>query len=114
MKMYAIKNCNTVKKAREWLDSKNIEYDFHDYKKLGIDEKKLREWTEQEGWENVFKKKGMLWNKLDPKVKENLDEEKAIELMLDNQSMIMRPIIELENGEKLVGFKEEEYKAKFS
>lgn len=113
IKIYAIKNCNTVKKARDFLENKGVEYDFHDYKKLGIEEDKLRAWCDELGWEKVFKKKGMLWNKLDPKIKETLDEEKAIELMLENQSTITRPILELDDGGKLLGFKEEEYKSVF-
>lgn len=113
MKMYAIKNCNTVQKARDYLESKAVEYDFHDYKKLGVEEDKLREWIAEFGWENIMKRKGMMWNKLDPQVKENLDEEKAVELMLENQSRIVRPILELDDGSKLLAFSEDEYASKF-
>ena len=113
MKMYAIKNCNTVKKAQDFLVGKGVEYEFHDYKKLGISREKLEGWCKQYGWQKVMKQKGPTWNKIGKPIAAELNEAKAIELMLENQSIIVRPLIE-ENGKLvLFGFNEDEYEAKF-
>jgi len=111
--MYGIKNCNTVKKARRWLEDHNIEYEFHDYKKDGIDAKKLREYTKEFGWETLLNRKGTTWRKLPDEVKENVNQTKAIKIMLENSSVIKRPLID--TGKKqIVGFNEEDYEAFFA
>ncbi len=109
IKIYGIPNCDTMKKARKWLDSNNLEYEFHDYKKAGVPEKNLKQWVKKAGLEIVLNKRGTTWRKLDDSVKDNIDETSAIQLMLENPSMIKRPV--LENGKiLLVGFKEDDYK----
>ncbi len=113
MKMYAIKNCNTVKKAMDFLAEKGVEYDFHNYKKLGVSEQKLNDWCDQLGWQKVMKQKGPTWNKIGKPIADELNREKAIGLMLENQSIIMRPILEKDEKIILVGFKPEEYEAQF-
>ena len=113
VKVYGIPNCDTMKKARKWLAEHDVEYQFHDYKKEGVDEKRLRGWVAQVGWETLLNRRGMMWRKLDDEVKAGIDEASAIRVMLKTPSIIKRPV--LEHGTKLhVGFKEAEYNALFS
>ena len=108
IKIYGIPNCDTMKKARRWLEANGIEYDFHDYKKLGVPEKNLKNWVKQSGWEAVINKRGTTWRKLDDAVKDNIDEATAIQVMIDNPSIIKRPVIE--SGKLLlIGFNEDQY-----
>jgi arsenate reductase (glutaredoxin) len=110
IKVYGIPNCNTVKKAIDWLKQNNLQYEFHDYKKLGITKDKLKEWSKHFGWENVLNKKGTTWAELTNEEKAVVTNEKAaINLMVDKTSSIKRPIIEA-NGKYLIRFNEEEYK----
>lgn len=113
MKMYAIKNCNTVKNAQDFLADKSVEYEFHDYKKLGVSREKLEEWCEQVGWEKILKRKGPTWNKIGKPLADKLDKEVAIGLMLENQSIIVRPLVEKNGKLILFGFDEAEYEAAF-
>lgn len=109
IKVYGIPNCDTMKKARRWLEANGVEYEFHDYKKLGAPENKLKSWIRQTGWETVLNKRGTTWRKLDDKVKDNINNNSAINIMLENPSIIKRPV--LESGELLlIGFKQDEYK----
>lgn len=109
IKIYGIPNCDTMKKARRWLEANGIEYDVHDYKKLGVPEKNLKNWVKQTGWETILNKRGTTWRKLDDEVKDNIDEAAAIQVMLNNPSIIKRPV--LESGKLLlVGFNEDRYK----
>ncbi len=110
IKIYGIPNCDTMKKARKWLDANNLEYEFHDYKKSGVPENKLKLWVKSAGWDIVLNKRGTTWRKLDDEIKNNIDENSAIQVMLENPSAIKRPIIENDNM-LLVGFKEDEYKS---
>ena len=106
--IYGIKNCDTMKKARAWLDKKGVAYDFHDYKAAGIERGRLEGWIGKAGWETLLNRAGTTFRKLPDGDKEGLTEAKAIALMMANPSMIKRPV--LENGGKLlVGFKPEQY-----
>ena len=106
--IYGIPNCDTMKKARKWLHKNNLNYEFHDYKKLGVPEKNLKQWVKKAGWDIVLNKRGTTWRKLDDEIKNSIDESTAIQVMLDNPSAIKRPV--LENGKTLLlGFKEDEY-----
>ncbi len=108
IKLYGIPNCDTIKKARKWLDNNNLEYEFHDYKKLGVPEKNLKQWMKKCGWETVLNKRGTTWRKLDDDIKSNIDETSSIQIMIENPSAIKRPV--LENGKTLlIGFNENEY-----
>ncbi len=92
--IYGIKNCNTVQKAIIWFKENNIEVNFHDFKKLGIDEKTLDNWCDEFGWENVINKNGTTFKKLDNAEKEKITNKQiAIEMMLQKNSMIKRPVI---------------------
>ncbi len=109
IRIYGIPNCDTMKKARKWLDKNELEYEFHDYKKSGVPEKNLKNWVKKAGWDTILNKRGTTWRKLDDDTKNNIDETSSIDVMLNNPSAIKRPV--LENGKiLLVGFKEEEYK----
>jgi Spx/MgsR family transcriptional regulator len=112
--LYGIPNCDTVKKARVWLDGKGIAYAFHDYKKAGADEARLRSWTKEAGWEKILNRTGTTFKKLPDTDKDGLDEAKAIRLMLAQPSMIKRPVVEGAKGGLLVGFKQAEWEAAFS
>ena len=106
--IYGIRNCDTMKKARAWLESHGIEYAFHDYKEAGIDKARLEAWMKSAGWETLLNRAGTTFRKLPDAEKKDLDERKALKLMLDQPSMIKRPV--LEHGKTLlIGFSEEKY-----
>jgi Spx/MgsR family transcriptional regulator len=101
--LYGIPNCDTVKKARVWLDQRGIAYAFHDYKKLGADPAKLTEWAGRAGWDKVLNRAGTTFRKLPEADKAGLDQAKAVRLMAAQPSAIKRPIVEHPGG-LLVGF----------
>lgn len=108
VRLYGIPNCDTMKKARQWLAAHGVEYEFHDYKKAGLDERRLRRWVKQVGWETLLNRRGTTWRKLDEAVKADIDEAGAVRVMLDNPSIVKRPV--LERDEALhVGFDAAEY-----
>jgi arsenate reductase len=111
--MYGIKNCDTIKKARTWLESHKVEYDFHDYKSAGIDRAMLEGWVKKVGWELLLNRAGTTFRKLPDGDKEGLNEKKAIALMLAQPSMIKRPVLEAK-GKLTVGFKPDDYKKLFA
>jgi arsenate reductase (glutaredoxin) len=108
--LYGIPNCDTVKKARTWLDAHGIDYAFHDYKKAGADPEKLAEWSKAEGWEKLLNRAGTTFKKLPEADKADLNVTKAIGLMAANPSCIKRPVVEHPGG-LLVGFKPDEWEA---
>ena len=110
--LYGIPNCDTVKKARAWLDAAGVAYDFHDYKKAGVDAARLRDWAAEVGWEALFNRAGTTFKKLADADKANLDESSAITLMVAQPSMIKRPVV-AGAGPLIVGFKPETYAAVF-
>jgi arsenate reductase (glutaredoxin) len=111
--VYGIPNCDTVKKARNWLDAAGVAYTFHDYKKAGADAGKLAAWCGSAGWETVLNCAGTTFKKLPDADKADLNQAKAIALMLAQPSMIKRPVVEHPGG-LLVGFKPAEWEAAFS
>ena len=110
--IYGIKNCDTMKKARSWLDGRGTQYRFHDYKAEGIDRARLENWCAALGWETLLNRSGMTFRNLPQAEKQDLDAEKAIALMLRQPSMIKRPVLE-SDGRLLVGFKPELYETAF-
>ena len=106
--LYGIKNCDTMKKARAWLDAEGVTYAFHDYKAEGIDRPRLEAWIGAVGWETLLNRAGTTFRKLPEADKADLDERKALALMLDQPSMIKRPVLDLD-GRLLVGFKPDYY-----
>lgn len=111
-KLHGIKNCDTVKKARAWLAGEGVGYDFHDYKTDGVDEARLRAWAEELGWEKLLNRAGTTFRKLPEADKQDLNEDKAIALMLAQPSMIRRPVADL-GDRRVVGFSDESYRAAF-
>ena len=111
--IYGIKNCDTMKKARAWLDKSGVEYKFHDYKSAGIERDLLERWAKKLGWETLLNRAGTTFRKLPEKDKQVSDAKKAIALMLAQPSMIKRPVLELGGGKLIVGFKPEIYKTMF-
>jgi len=107
---YGIPNCDTVKKARVWLDAQGIGYAFHDYKKEGAPAAKLERWVAEKGWETILNRAGTTFRKLPDETKAGLDAGKAIALMVEQPSMIKRPVVEHPGG-LLVGFKPAEWEA---
>ncbi len=108
--LYGIPNCDTVKKARTWLDAQGIGYTFHDYKKAGADAAKLAAWCEAAGWDKVLNRAGTTFRKLPDADKADLDQAQAVTVMAANPSCIKRPIVEHPGG-LLVGFKEADWAA---
>lgn len=107
--VYGIKNCNTVKKALNWLDEHEIPYLFHDFKKTGADPLLLQKWCKDVGWEALVNKKGTTWRRLSPEIQTSIiDENAAISLMEENTSVIKRPVIAHPDG-TVIGFNEEKY-----
>ena len=106
--IYGIKNCDTMKKARAWLDARVVTYAFHDYKTAGIERGMLEDWVRDVGWETLLNRAGTTFRKLPEKAKGGLTERKAVTLMLDQPSMIKRPVLDV-RGKLLVGFKPELY-----
>ena len=107
--IYGITNCETMKKARAWLDKRGVDYAFHDYKTAGIEREQLERWSKKVGWETLLNRGGTTFRKLPDKDKNGLSEKKALALMLAQPSMIKRPVLDLGGGKLLVGFTPERY-----
>ncbi len=107
--IYGIKNCETMKKARAWLDKHGADYSFHDYKTAGIERERLDRWEKKIGWETLLNRVGTTFRKLPDKDKAALNAKKAVALMLAQPSMIKRPVLDLGGGKLLVGFSPEQY-----
>ena len=108
--LYGIPNCDTMKKARVWLDQHGVAHVFHDYKKAGIDRASLERWVNEHGWETVLNRAGTTFRKLPDADRANLDADRAVALMLAQPSMIKRPVLDL-GDRRIVGFKPEIYEA---
>jgi arsenate reductase (glutaredoxin) len=111
--IYGIKNCDTMKKARAWLDDHGVAYAFHDYKTAGIERDVLEAWVKEAGWETLLNRAGTTFRALPDDKKEGLSEKKAVALMLANPSMIKRPVL-IAGKKMLVGFKPEQYHSVFA
>jgi arsenate reductase len=107
--IYGIKNCDTMKRARAWLDKRGVDYSFHDYKAAGIECERLDQWCKRVGWETLLNRNGTTFRKLPDKDKNGLDAKKAVALMLAQPSMIKRPVLDLGGGKLLIGFTPELY-----
>lgn len=107
--IYGIKNCNTMTKARAWLEKQGIDYAFHDYKRAGIDRAHLERWAKKVGWETLVNRAGTTFRKLPESAKTGLDADKAIGLLLAHPSLIKRPVLDLGGGKLVVGFAPDRY-----
>jgi Spx/MgsR family transcriptional regulator len=110
--LHGIPNCDTVKKARTWLEARGVAYAFHDYKKLGIDAATLNRWADVVGWEPLLNRAGTTFRKLPDADKAGIDHSRAVQLMVANPSMIKRPVAE-DDGRILVGFKPDDWATAF-
>jgi len=110
--LYGIPNCNTVSKARKWLTENNIDYHFHNFKKDGLDQQIIDKWVAALGWEVLLNKRGTTWRKLSDEMKADIDRDKAVSIMLDNTSIIKRPVLDMDDTFH-VGFKDEQYQEIF-
>jgi len=108
LRLYGIPNCDTVKKARVWLEQHSVTHVFHDYRKDGVDPEALGRWVDEHGWETVLNRAGTTFRKLPEDARTGLDRSKAVALMLAQPSMIKRPVLDL-GDRRLVGFKPERY-----
>lgn len=112
--LYGIPNCDSVKKARKWLEGRGLDYSFHDYKKEGASREDLERWADRSGWESLLNRRGTTFRKLGEAERADLDRDKAIALMLEHTSLIKRPVAEHEDGQRtLVGFTESEWENAF-
>ncbi len=111
--VYGIKNCDTIKKARKWLEARGVDYRFHDFRADGLDEKQLRSWVAELGWETLLNTRGTTWRRLADNVRTNVDAQKAVALMLEHPAIIKRPILDL-GDRRYVGFKDADYAAMFA
>lgn len=110
--LYGIPNCDTIKKARNWLNQHHIDYRFYDYRKDGLERTQLQAWCDELGWEALLNKRGTTWRQLPEDTKSSIDQASAIELMLEYPAMIKRPLLDLGSVRKL-GFKEADYQGYF-
>ncbi len=110
--LYGIRSCDTVRKARAWLDGHGIEYAFHDYKQAGLDEALARTWVAELGWEALINHRGTTWRKLPEVVREGIDAESAVRLMVENPSIVRRPLLDTGDARHL-GFSDSQYQGIF-
>ncbi|MDW3095220.1 MAG: ArsC family reductase [Gammaproteobacteria bacterium] len=110
--VYGIKNCDTVKKACNWFSKNNIDYQFHDFRKDGLSQAKLKQWASKVDWEILLNRRGTTWRKISDLEKESINKTNAIKLMAEQPTLIKRPVIE-HNSNVLVGFSEDTYKVTF-
>jgi len=108
--LYGISNCDTIKKAKCWLEDHNVDYDFHDYKKAGIDKATLQAWCKEFGFESLLNKRGTTWRKLDDTLKDNVDEASAIDIMCEHTSVIKRPVL-ISGSTRILGFDKNAYQS---
>ncbi len=113
IEIYGIRNCQTMKKARQWLDERGVDYRFHDYKKTGLDRQTLERWEDAVGWETLLNRRGMMWRKVPQEVKDRIDRETALALMLETPSIVKRPVLVLADGRIQVGFDPDTYASLF-
>lgn len=111
--LYGIKNCDTVKKSRDWLAKNNIDYRFHDFRADGLDKTQVKNWIAEIGLENLVNKRSTTWKALDESVKENFNEQNAVAVIVENPTLIKRPLLDTDK-QKYVGFKETDYTKIFS
>lgn len=110
--IYGIPNCDTMKKARVWLDQHGVQHRFHDYRKDGVDRARIEGWVAEHGWETILNRSGTTFRALPDAAKADLDAGKAVELMLAQPGMIKRPVLDL-GDRRIVGFKPAVYEAAF-
>lgn len=104
IKIYGIKNCDSMKKAFAWCDAHGVAYEFHDYKKQGVPRDRLVAWCQTMGWKSLMNTKGPTWRKLSPEQQDITSQSKAVVVMMENSSVIRRPVVETSEDKLLIGF----------
>ena len=112
VRVYGISNCDSVKKARKWLEQHGVQYDFHDFKKSGLEQALLLGWIGKVGWSTLLNRRGMMWRKLPQDVRDNMDRQTALQCMQDNAGIIKRPLLDL-GDRRILGFSPETYEKLF-
>jgi Spx/MgsR family transcriptional regulator len=110
IRLYGIKNCDTVKKAKRWLDDQNIAYEFHDFREDGLEQQQVSDWVSELGWETLVNKRSTTWKGLSDSAKASLNDQSVIVVILENPTLIKRPLLDTGN-ERHVGFKADQYQA---
>lgn len=110
--LYGIKNCDTVKKARNWLDLHGIEYNFHDFREQGLETSQVRAWLEELGWERLVNKRSTTWKQLPEDTRASMDAAIALDTILEQPTLIKRPLLDT-GAERHTGFKDSEYRELF-
>ena len=111
--VFGIKNCDTIKKARNWLTDQGIEYQFHDFRANGIDRDRIETWIQQAGWETVLKRRGTTWRKLDAAIQDTVNRDNVAALLAEHPAMIKRPVLDID-GDISIGFKPDLYQSIFN
>jgi len=110
--VYGIKNCDTVKKARAWLEQHGIEYSFHDFREQGLDAKLVRRWLDELGWEVLVNRRSTTWKQLDAKARDTMDADSALAAILEHPTLVKRPLLDI-GGARFVGFSDKQYREIF-
>ena len=113
MILYGISNCDTVKKAKNWLDTQNIDYSFHDFRKDGLDAKIIDQWLKTVAWDKILNKRSTSWRNLDASVQQNVNENNIVQLLVENPTLIKRPVLD-SNGIITIGFNLHTYQGIFN
>ena len=113
MIIYGISNCDSVKKAKNWLDSRNIDYKFHDFRKQGLEPETIKDWLTQIAWDKLLNKRSTTWRNLDAKIQQSVNAENIIQLLVENPTLIKRPVLKV-NGIINVGFNVDTYEGLFT
>ena len=111
--LYGIKNCDTVKKARKWLDANGIEHQFHDFREDGLDADSVRNWLDELGWEQLINKRSTTWKQLDEKTRETMDLQIAHKAILEHPTLIKRPLLDI-GHQRFTGFSDKNYQSIFN
>ena len=111
--LYGISNCDTIKKAKKWLENNGVEFQFHDFRKDGLEKNQLSSWCKELNWETLLNKRGTTWRKLPDEVKNTVTEARAIKIMLEQPAIIKRPVLDIGN-KRIVGFSVDTYKTLFT
>ena len=113
MIIYGISNCDTVKKAKNWLDKHNIDYQFHDFRKQGLDKKIIDGWLKTVAWDKILNKRSTSWRNLDPSIQQTINESNVVDLLIDNPTLIKRPVMDV-NDTITIGFNSDTYEGIFN
>ena len=113
MILYGISNCDTVKKAKNWLETHNIDYKFHDFRKQGLDANTINQWLQSVSWDKILNKRSTSWRNLDPSIQQTVNETNIVDLLIENPTLIKRPVMDV-NDTITIGFNSDAYEGIFN